>query len=100
VDFSQRNVYLVCYDIAEPRRLARVRRVCLGFGEPVQLSVFRCTLTAQELVDLQDRLRQTMNVREDKVLFADIGPSDGRGRDAVSTLGEGISREIRGAIVI
>ena len=38
-------LYLVCYDIANPRRLAQVARVMEGFGERVQESVFECRLT-------------------------------------------------------
>lgn len=36
----------VAYDISENRRRYRLRRLLLGFGEPVQESVFLCWLDA------------------------------------------------------
>lgn len=100
MDDSNRSVYLVCYDIAEPRRLARVRRACLGFGSPVQRSVFRCVLSPKELAELRERLRAEMNEWEDRALFADLGAAEGRGAAAVSTLGEAVEGGKRGAVVI
>ena len=39
------NCYVVSYDIREKKRLCRVHKAMLGFGEPVHYSVFRCDLT-------------------------------------------------------
>ena len=37
--------YVVTYDISSPRRWRKVFRAMHGFGEHIQLSVFRCDLT-------------------------------------------------------
>jgi CRISPR-associated protein Cas2 len=41
---------LVTYDISSPKRWRLVFETLHGFGEHVQLSVFRCDLTPQRLV--------------------------------------------------
>lgn len=43
-----RNVYLVCYDVADDKRLRKTYKKMCGFGDPLQYSVFRCELSAVE----------------------------------------------------
>lgn len=100
MDITTRSTFLVSYDVSDPRRLARTRRVVLGFGDPVQLSVFRCDLSPREMVELRRRISAEIDDRKDQVLFADLGPSDGRGAGAVSTIGRACApAEHRGVIV-
>ena len=40
-----RNRFLVCYDVSDPKRLARTYREMNGFGDPAQYSVFICDLS-------------------------------------------------------
>src|SRR5207245_5663551 len=39
------NLYIVAYDISDPRRWRRVFRLMNGYGEWLQLSVFQCRLS-------------------------------------------------------
>lgn len=48
--------YLVCYDIAKPKRLGRALRFMKGRGIHLQYSVFYCHLTWQELADVKEKL--------------------------------------------
>lgn len=82
-----RNAYIVTYDICDPKRLREVFRIMKGWGEHLQLSVFRCELDKRELVELQGMLFDAIHNGEDQVLFVDMGPADGRGRDCISALG-------------
>jgi CRISPR-associated protein Cas2 len=84
-----RNRYLVCYDIAEPKRLTRVHKTMLGFGEWLQLSVFACDLTAQRRVELLIALTALINVREDRVMLIDLGPTEARALGAIEYIGTG-----------
>lgn len=59
--------YLVCYDIANPKRLSRVYRFMKGQGIHLQHSVFQCSLTWPELQKLKEKLVPLINVREDDV---------------------------------
>src|SRR5690606_35574631 len=45
---GMRTAYVVTYDICEPKRLRRVYRIMLGYGDHLQYSVFRCELTDRE----------------------------------------------------
>ena len=44
-----KSPYLVCYDIADEKRLTRIYRLMKGRGLHIQYSVFYCVLTWQEL---------------------------------------------------
>ena len=39
-----RHNYVVTYDISDPKRLRKVYKMMLGYGEHLQLSVFQCEL--------------------------------------------------------
>ena len=82
-----RTCYLVCYDVADPKRLTRVRTTLRGFGAPLQFSVFLCYLTDQRRVQLHGALLAIINTREDRVLIANLGPLDGRGERTVEFIG-------------
>ncbi len=61
------RLYLVCYDITEPKRLGRVHRFLRDRGMPVQYSVFTAQLTAKGLARLLDGLSQRIDARADDV---------------------------------
>ncbi len=82
-----RQRYVVTYDIGDPKRLRRVFKLMKGWGVHLQYSVFRCDLTAAMLVQLRAELREMINFEEDRVLFVDVGPSDGRGLEVFESLG-------------
>ena len=94
-----RRGFIVSYDVSDPRRLQRVRRVLVGFGDPLQLSVFYCELTASEMVILRDRLSEVIHAGEDQVLFADLGGVE-HACEAVTTLGRARESVERSAIVV
>lgn len=83
-----RQRFVVTYDICDPKRLRQVFRILKGFGLHLQYSVFRCDLTPMALAQLKSILREAIDFSEDKVLFVDVGPSDGRGREVFETLGD------------
>lgn len=74
---------LVCYDIADPRRLARVHRVMRRWGMPLQYSVFYCALTRRERRRLESILRSL--IREDR---DDVRVYGLRGLDFIQFHGE------------
>ena len=82
-----RQRYIVTYDICDPRRLRTVFRIMKGHGLHLQYSVFRCDLTEMALAGLKIELRNAIDHNEDKILFVDVGPSEGRGQDVFETLG-------------
>jgi len=67
------QVYLVCYDIADPARLRLVYRIMRGYGDGIQKSVFRCELSDRQLAVMKDRLVTTVKHDEDQVLILHTG---------------------------
>lgn len=89
---SSRHTYLVCYDIANDKRLRQVFKVCKNHGTHLQFSVFECDLTERELVQLQRELKSHIKHDEDQVIFVSLGPAEGRGDRVISSLGLPYSR--------
>lgn len=48
--------YLICYDIADPKRLIRVHRACARHAAPLQYSVFLGCFRPEKLEALLDEL--------------------------------------------
>jgi CRISPR-associated protein Cas2 len=73
---------LIAYDVATSteggeRRLRRVARACLDYGQRVQYSVFECVVGATEWAELRNRLLEEIDAKEDSLRFyfldADVG---------------------------
>jgi CRISPR-associated protein Cas2 len=65
---------LVAYDIetttlAGQRRLARVAKICEGYGIRVQYSLFECRLTEADLARLQIELEDVLDTHADHIRF-------------------------------
>ena len=67
--------YLVCYDIADPKRLRRVARTCEDYGYRKQFSVFLCRISATDFVRLRTRLYDIIDREADQVLFLPLTES-------------------------
>lgn len=83
-----RTSYLVCYDIADEKRLRKVFQTMRGFGDHLQYSVFECQLTPTDLARCRMELSEIIHHKEDQVLFVNLGPSEGRGDRVITALGK------------
>ena len=95
-----RQTFIVSYDIADSKRLRRVYRLMRGWGDHIQLSVFRCELNTRELVELRSSLVRVIHHTEDQVLFVDVGPVEGRGSTSIRSIGKVYSAPERCAMVV
>jgi CRISPR-associated protein Cas2 len=95
-----RQTYVVSYDVCDPKRLRKVFRMMRGYGDPIQLSVFRCELSRRELVELRTELAAIIHHQEDQVLFVDVGPAEGRAVTSFASLGRVYLHPERTAIVV
>ena len=84
-----RTRFLVCYDVTDPKRLARVHKALCGYGEWLQLSIFACDLTPRRRVELAAALNRLIDLRQDRVMVIDLGPSEGRGSTSIEYMGTG-----------
>ena len=96
-----RNVYLVAYDVCDPKRLRKTYRLMCGAGDPLQFSVFRCDLSEMEKQELMERLWDVLNLSEDRVMLVNLGPVEGRGDECVELWGEPLTTAPdRAAVVV
>lgn len=82
-----RITYLVCYDVADDKRLRRAFKTCRNYGDHLQYSVFECDLSPGERTQLEAELSRVIKHDEDQVLFVSLGPAEGRGDRVITALG-------------
>jgi CRISPR-associated protein Cas2 len=95
-----RNAYIISYDITDPKRLRKVFKTMYGFGNHIQLSVFRCELSDSDKVRLVAKLTKIVKHDEDQVLFIDIGPASGRAMQAIESVGRAFTNKNRVPVVV
>lgn len=69
---------LVTYDVctldkAGRRRLRRVAKICLDYGQRVQNSVFECKIDPAQLVEMKSRLLDIYDTEVDSLRFYNLG---------------------------
>lgn len=64
-----RTLFLVCYDIAEPKRLHKVHKYVNAFAIGGQKSFYECWLTRKELFDMKKWFETELNLETDRVHF-------------------------------
>lgn len=72
-----RRLYLIAYDVCEPRRLNKVREVLKAYSTGGQKSVYECWCTPAELTAVTETLRRLIVPEEDRV---HVMTMDGRSR--------------------
>lgn len=65
---------VVAYDISDDQRRARMHSLLLGFGAPVQESVFECELRPAQAARLKARVRRLARPTTDRVAFYALCP--------------------------
>jgi len=60
---------IVAYDIADPKRLARVAKIMLDYGTRVQKSIFEVSLNASVFKAMKDRVESVIVREEDGVKY-------------------------------
>lgn len=93
-----RHRHLVSYDIAHPKRLHRVAKVCEGFGSRLQYSVFECPLDKMRLAHLKAALAAEINHDEDQALSVSLGPAANDASLIIEAMG--LPYEVRSRVTI
>ena len=93
---------LVTYDVDTTekegqRRLRRVAKACLDYGQRVQNSVFECELTEVQLCMLKERIKGIIDHTTDSVRFSHLNRNENR---RVEVLGVETSFNVNEAIII
>jgi CRISPR-associated protein Cas2 len=61
--------YILVYDVASPKRLPKVLKICRRYMHWIQRSVFEGELTSKQFFDLEDELKKVINKKEDSIIF-------------------------------
>lgn len=70
------HLYIVAYDISDPRRWRAIFQLMRGYGEWLQLSMFQCRLSRQRHAEMVATLDQLIHHRQDHVVVMDMGQAD------------------------
>ena len=70
------KLYIICFDIADKKRLRQVAIQMENIGQRVQYSVFECYLDANELEEIKQRLKKVINTKEDHIRYYGICNKD------------------------
>ncbi len=73
---AEEHLYIVAYDIGDPKRWRRIFRIMNGYGEWLQLSIFQCRLTMQRYAELIALLDGIIHHSDDHIILLDLGRAD------------------------
>ena len=68
---ENKNFYMICYDIRDPKRWRKAHQLLKGYGESLQYSIFRCRLTQREREKLRWELEKIL-AQEDSLLLVGV----------------------------
>lgn len=93
---------LVTYDVstetsAGRRRLRNVAKICLAYGQRVQMSVYECTLTDTQFVKFEQRLLACINEEEDRLRIYRLR---GSREEYLTTYGETLEIDLDEPLII
>ena len=93
---------LITYDVntetpAGRKRLRKVAKVCVNFGQRVQNSVFECVLDAAQAVNVKLQLEQLIDPAADSLRFYNLG---NRYRDKVEHIGAKPSFDVTDPLIV
>ena len=93
---------LITYDVnteteAGKRRLRKVAKQCMNYGQRVQNSVFECELTEVQFCVLKDRIKEIIDHSLDSIRFYHLNRNENR---RVEVMGVETSFDVNDALVI
>lgn len=71
-----KQLYAICFDVTDKKRLRQVAIQMENFGQRVQYSLFECYLDEQELQTLKNRLEKIIHTDKDHVRYYSICNKD------------------------
>jgi CRISPR-associated protein Cas2 len=78
---------IVAYDIADPKRLAKIAKIMKDYGTRVQKSIFEATVKGHIIDEMRRRVEETIIPEEDGVKYF---PLCAKCSDTVEVIGQGV----------
>lgn len=95
-----RRVYIVTYDICDQKRWRQVFKTMKGFGQHLQLSVFRCALSRMDYVKMTSKLSDVIKHDEDQVILIDLGAVGDKPIKSVQAMGKPLLEPSTGSQIV
>jgi len=96
---STERLYIVAYDIRDPKRWRMIFKTMHGYGDWLQLSVFQCRLTQLRHAEMIADLDNLIHHSEDHVLIMDLGVADNV-EPRVTSLGKDFEAVSKDTIIV
>ena len=96
---TDEHLFIVTYDIRDPKRWRRLFKAMEGRGQWLQLSVFQCRLSRRGSAELTAVLTEIIKHDEDHVVILDLGPAD-EVTPRVTSMGKRFEPVTRGPIIV
>lgn len=84
-------------DAAGKRRLSRVAKKCVNYGQRVQNSVFECILDTTQLHQLKHELKQLIDDKSDSLRFYNLGD---KYKSKIDHVGTKAAYDMEGPLII
>jgi CRISPR-associated protein Cas2 len=94
------HLYIVTYDIGDPKRWRVVYSLMNGYGEWVQLSVFQCRLSRQRHAEMIATLDEVISQVDDHVVILDLGVAENVSPRVVSLGKSGFTTIERAPVIV
>ncbi|HIE56496.1 MAG TPA: CRISPR-associated endonuclease Cas2 [Chromatiaceae bacterium] len=92
------HLYIVSYDISDPKRWWRIFRLMHGYGDWLQLSIFQCRLGEKRRAEMIALIDGIITHGQDHVLILDLGPAEGV-KPRITSLGKSFAPVKREPII-
>jgi len=94
------HLYIVTYDIGDPKRWRVVYSLMNGYGDWVQLSVFQCRLSRKRHAEMIATLDEIISQVDDHVVIVDLGVAENVDPKVVSLGKSGFTPVQRQAVIV
>lgn len=93
---------LITYDVNTEslegqKRLRKVARLCMNYGQRVQNSVFECVLTEVQLIELKNKIENVINLGDDSIRIYYLNKNDTK---RVIALGKNNVVDVESSLII
>ena len=102
MEVGEKMLVLITYDVSTEteggkKRLRKVAKQCVNYGQRVQNSVFECILDAAKCREVQHKLEQIIDKEKDSLRFYYLGNNY---KSKVEHVGAKESFDIEGTLII
>jgi CRISPR-associated protein Cas2 len=93
------HLYIVAYDISDPKRWRKIFKLMHGYGDWLQLSIFQCRLSRRRHAELIATLDELIHHDADHIVIMDLGLAD-KVKPRVASLGRNFEPVAREPIIV